>query len=86
MRSSYLGSKTYLRSGKTVEAFGLRQGQPWQDSVPSLVNETARLQDNDGPCFPVVASFSRAMIAETIDLASDTLVSADPTARFKNLV
>lgn len=79
------GGEFERHPAKTVEAFGLRQGQPWQDSVPPLVDEIARLQDYDGPLIPVNAPFTRAMIAGTIELVRDTLAGADPTARLKDL-
>lgn len=78
------GGEFERHPGKTVEAFGLRQGRPWQGSVPPLVNETARLQDYDGPLVPVDAPFAQAMVAGTIDLARDTLAGACPSGRLKD--
>ncbi len=62
------GGEFERHPGKDIAAFGLRNGQPWQQAFPALSDETRRLKENatDG-------DFESAIVTGTADLAFETL-------------
>ena len=69
------GGEFERNPAKDIAAFGLRAGQPWQDTYPALTDETRRLnadvQDE---------AFERAIIEGTKRIALDTLAGRDAPA------
>ena len=62
------GGEFERHPGKDIAAFGLRNGQPWQQAFPALSDETRRLKEDatDG-------DFETAIVAGTAALAFETL-------------
>lgn len=69
------GGEFERNPAKDIAAFGLRAGQPWQDTYPALSDETRRLNadvQDEG--------FERAIIEGTKRIALDTLAGRDAPA------
>lgn len=73
------GGEFERHPGKPTEAFGLRDGTQWQDTLPAIGAETTRLQDNT--CHLLRPDgFANDIIAGTATLARETLRSAPNAA------
>ena len=74
------GGEFERHPGKAVEAFGLIGGNAWQDTLPALIDDQARLVDHDGDVTDTSAPFVQAMIKGTAVLALETLSHRSQTA------
>ena len=74
------GGEFERHPGKAVEAFGLIGGNAWQDTLPALIDDQARLVDHDGDVTNTSAPFVQAMIKGTAVLAQETLSHRSQTA------
>lgn len=77
------GGEFERHPAKEIAGFGLRNGAPWEETVPALCDETRRLADDDAQSpgdgsFPAPQDyFQTAIITGTAALALDTLGVAD---------
>lgn len=75
------GGEFERHPGKAIEGFGLRDGTPWQDNQPGLIDDGMRLSDLDLPDTALTAlwrgddgpDFARQVMIGTAQLAFDTL-------------
>lgn len=73
------GGEFERHPGKTVAAFGLRDGRAWQEDVPARVTQTRRLAVAEGPSLPdllsggVSGDFEEETVLGTATLALRTL-------------
>jgi anthranilate phosphoribosyltransferase len=85
------GGEFERHPAKDITGFGLRNGTPWETTVPPLINETRRLStvvespSTDAP-FPIPQeAFETAIITGTAALALDTLGVQDSQTRAEDL-
>ena len=73
------GGEFERHPSKQIEAFGLRHGQPYQATLPALVEDTRRLATATGPALKaaqdlrMLPAFETQVILGTAALAFDTL-------------
>ena len=83
------GGEFERHPGKTIEAFGLRGGQPWQERFPPLLEETRRLADPDPDPARLSARdpgrWAEAVVAGTASLALETLGHPAPSETAREL-
>lgn len=80
------GGEFERHPGKAVQAFGLRDGILWQDSLPALCDDVRRLADTDPDPANIAGlwrgeyrdPFARSVVVSTAALALETLGRAAP--------
>ncbi|MDA7430453.1 glycosyl transferase family protein [Primorskyibacter aestuariivivens] len=81
------GGEFERHPSKQIEAFGLRHGQPYQATLPALVDDTRRLATTTAPVLQAaqdlraLPAFETQIILGTAALAFDTLGAVDASAQ-----